>query len=423
MVPAGNIWRFLMSDGTGDAYEQDEQGGGPGVSWNVGGPLRSNDVRERNEKLVLSLIQSRGEMSQSQVAQETGLRPPTVFRIFSNLEEKAFIEESSATRTASERRGRRPSFYRVNERALYAIGVDLWAGSVAATVVDFSREAVVNGIETFDPGISAESVFKKVEQLVFRLLEQAGVERSRILGIGVAAPGVVDVSRGTVESYERISGMSGAPVAKRLGEAFSLPVIVHNNTSVIAASEYRYGAVKGVESVMAILIRTGVGGAFLQRGRPFTNNGLTALEVGYTIVDPHAHARGEAGTLEEALNEDVLFARMEQACGSADRMTLIDRMVHGDCEVAGALEQPVEALGATIVSLANLFNPGVFLVITRYGALAEYLARGASQYASRDVPGTRLKPAGIMSSEYDPLLACRGASDLVFDRFFSPANE
>jgi hypothetical protein len=51
-------------------------------------PPHASDVRERNEKIVLRLIHSSRErgLSQSEVVHATGLKPPTIFRIFSYLE-------------------------------------------------------------------------------------------------------------------------------------------------------------------------------------------------------------------------------------------------------------------------------------------------------------------------------------------------
>ena len=61
-------------------------------------PLRAADIRERNEKIVLRLIHaSRGQgLSQSEVVQSTGLKAPTIFRIFSASRSRATSRPSSA---------------------------------------------------------------------------------------------------------------------------------------------------------------------------------------------------------------------------------------------------------------------------------------------------------------------------------------
>jgi len=51
-------------------------------------PERAHLIRQRNERLVLRLIFRSGSLSQSKAVQHTGLKAPTVFRIFSDLEKR-----------------------------------------------------------------------------------------------------------------------------------------------------------------------------------------------------------------------------------------------------------------------------------------------------------------------------------------------
>jgi predicted Rossmann fold nucleotide-binding protein DprA/Smf involved in DNA uptake len=112
-----------------------------------GGPARAASIRERNERLVLRLIFRKGPLSQSEAAKLTGLKPPTVFRIFLELERAGLIAADAGRRPGpAERKGRRPQDYRVVPSAAYAVGVDFWAGSAAAVVL----AAVDEGATTAD---------------------------------------------------------------------------------------------------------------------------------------------------------------------------------------------------------------------------------------------------------------------------------
>ncbi|HOT60121.1 MAG TPA: helix-turn-helix domain-containing protein, partial [Spirochaetales bacterium] len=63
-----------------------------------GVPLRSADIRERNAKIILGFVQSRKYISQSELVGITGLRAPTVFRIFTELEKQGLIRPVGTTR-------------------------------------------------------------------------------------------------------------------------------------------------------------------------------------------------------------------------------------------------------------------------------------------------------------------------------------
>jgi DNA-binding Lrp family transcriptional regulator len=120
-------------------------------------PLRSTDIRDRNQKLILRLLSRNGPMSQSLVVQATGLRAPTVFRIFAKLEEARFIRpcESPANNSGqadAERKGRRPTYFCVVPDAAYAVGVDFSRSGVSVIVVNFVNEVIHHQNTDFAPG-------------------------------------------------------------------------------------------------------------------------------------------------------------------------------------------------------------------------------------------------------------------------------
>ena len=73
-------------------------------------PVRGRDIRESNEKLILRLIREGNGISQSEVVGLTGLRPPTVLRFFSHLENEGFIRRVHRE-PDREKRGRKPVFF------------------------------------------------------------------------------------------------------------------------------------------------------------------------------------------------------------------------------------------------------------------------------------------------------------------------
>ena len=248
-------------------------------------PLRSNDIRESNEKLVLNLIFRNGGTSQSQIVQQTGLKAPTVFRIFAKLESEGLIQPCRTDgipdepRT-SERKGRRPNYYCVEPSSGYAIGVDFSRLAASVIVVDFGNQVIHHEASDLEPSLTREGVLDVLEQLITRAIAASGISTDQILGIGIAAPGVVDTETGTVLEYERIAGLSGYAIGAHFEKRFEAPVLVHNNASVIASSAYHYGAAQEEKSLLAVLVRSGVGGALITHGEVFVNGPATALEIG-----------------------------------------------------------------------------------------------------------------------------------------------
>jgi predicted NBD/HSP70 family sugar kinase len=275
--------------------------------------------------------------------------------------------------------------------------------------------------------------------LATRAVRAVGLEKAedKVLGIGVGAPGIVDINSGTVVRYPRIRGLDGYDVGTRLEKEFGWPVHVHNNTAVLALGEYRYGAAAGYQSVMALLIRSGVGGAFLQDGRVLTNRGRTILEVGHMVLDPYGAecGAGRRGCLEGYLSENAVAAVVQErgfsdlaeigdaTAGSVegidDPMERADTRLTALIEVCPRLREPAERFAQAIHGLSNLLNPEAYLLVSRYGWFSEFLAGAVYRYLETDAPGLSEGAAVIIPRSYDPIRACHGAADLVMDRFFA----
>jgi predicted NBD/HSP70 family sugar kinase len=379
-------------------------------------PLRSNDIRERNEKLVLGLIHAKKRVSQSEVAALTGLKPPTVFRIFAALEEKGLIVVAEEQKDFGNKKGRRPVSYQLRPDVFYMIGVDFWAKAPSVVVVDFTGKPLYSSDRDFPSDIEAESAFDLLVSFIEEAIRTSKIQRDRILGIGVGAPGRVDTSSGVIIAYPRIRGMSAFPIRARLEERFSVPVYVHNNCSIIALSEYRYGIARKAESLLAILIRAGVGGAFVQGGKLFVNKNRTTLEIGHMSIDAGGRrcSCGRRGCLETYLSEDAIMTDI--GLEGKDFLGIEKKITAADPAALKVLKEKGEILTLAVTNLLHIFGPDTVLLVSRSHIVSEHLADLVRKNLekSQDSP-----PAEIVSADYDPALSGKAATDLVIENFLT----
>jgi predicted NBD/HSP70 family sugar kinase len=377
-------------------------------------PLRSRDVRESNEKLVLNLIFTLGRASQSLVVQRTGLKAPTVYRIFSKLQADGFIRSCTKESPTPERKGRRPNVYCVEPDSGYAIGVDFSRLSASVIVVNFANQMIYHH-ETELPSVpDRETILSSVQSMVAEAIARSGVGGDALLGMGIAAPGVVDTETGRVVDYRRIDGLSGYPLQDRFEERFGVPVFVHNNASVIASGAYHYGVAREADSLLTILVRFGVGAALVTQGSVFLNGTTTALEFGRTTLNPESvetTARDKA-TLEQVIAEGPLLERLRERCAVSSWEEAEDRL--SQTEVARALHAERLQLGAAVRNLHHLFHPEMVLLVTRFHVLSNVLG---------DAVRAVLPEREVVPVVYDPVQACFGATDMVFGDFFSRTSQ
>lgn len=383
-------------------------------------PTRSTSVRKANERHLLKLMHARGIVTQADLAGLTGLQASTIFRIFKSLEEREIIQLVETDLPDQPRQGRRPGHYRLNPTAAYSLGVDFAHGGCAVLLADYTGNAVLEREIDFAPDASAESVLSRILQTMSHVLASQAAAEERLLGVGIGAPGVIDIEKGTVVKYSRLPGMEGLPLKERISEALGVPVLIHNNASVIALAENRYGRAAGHRSVVAFLVRTGVGGAFVQDGELYTSQGMTAFEVGHMTLNVHAQdpaAKGE--TLEDLLAEGSLIKRAASANPRVrDLPSLVQCMGSDDAAACGALEEVAEAFIEKARNIALMLNPEAFVIIARHLEIAQFFAKRLSAELSPDA-SERYNLSTVIPLEYDPILACRGAADLVFDSYFA----
>lgn len=390
-------------------------------------PIRAADIKELNERLVLGMVFHAPRISQSEVASSSGLKAPTVFRIFGELERAGLIAPVASPPLATDRKGRRPTWYATVPEAYRIVGLDFRAGAASVVVEDFSAAVLFSEERTIPLDADAGRAYAIVVQLAADALERA--PGGPLLGIGVGAPGVVDLSRGKVLEYKRISGLSGFPLADKLADRFGATVRMGNNASVAAVAAYRYGSERDQSthmrtgkagSTFALLVRAGVGGAFVRAGIPYENGGKTAIEIGHMTMDPHGPecACGSAGCLEAYLSEDALVAIVasKRPCANFDEL---DRLLcDGDNPTLVALVPSIEKASIALLNVRHLLDPTEFMIISRSAALSDLIARETLSYLSE-----RPRPDGqapsVRGYRWDPVLAGRAACDMVFDGFFS----
>jgi len=388
-------------------------------------PIRSTEIRKVNERLLLQLLHNQGTLSQAQLSSQTALQPSTVFRIFADLLDRGVIKDAEQQQLEGSRKGRRPSFYSLNPEAGYAVGVDLATGSCAILLVDFTGQAIEERVIEFDPAVGGVEAIELLLKAIQELLRSSGVDAASLIGVGVGAPGVVDIEKGEVIYYARFSGMEGIPIRATLEEALDVPVYLHNNASLVALSETRYGRAVGMPNLVAFLLRAGVGGAYIQGGSLFTSQGRTAFEAGHMFVDLLAKEDGGVPdhSLESFVSEDGLLAAAVEACpGYSTIETVIKGLREGDDALEEALTRRVDVLVHVVRNIALLLNPEAFLIITRFKELSSFLAEVVDDQV-HDLPSAeRFSVGAILGVEYDPIIACKGAAGIVFDAFFQPSR-
>jgi predicted NBD/HSP70 family sugar kinase len=387
-----------------------------------GAEVQGRGISGNNDRRVLREIRAAGRVSQSGLGEKTGLNASTVYRIVSSLEQDGWIRESTPPAEAYQyRMGRPPTFYEARPDAAYAVGVDVWSQSMSVVLLDLAGNLLEQVIRAVDPEDGASNLTDVLTTSIDAMLKNRRVTRDRLLGIGVGAPGVVDIEKGVVVLYGRITGMSNFNIRARLANHFRVPVQVHNTVSVTAWAAYSSRQEPEGSSAFAVLIRSGVGGAYIRNGEIFTSGSRTTVEVGHMSVDMTDASSGRegVGVVEDYLCEGALVKRVSAACGPMSIEDIASAMEERREDVLGALEPATVVLAQLVRNVSHLLNPEEVFIISRFRELSEFLADEVRARVKDDDGTPRISIERVIPYEYDPIATCRGAAELVVASFLS----
>ncbi len=260
----------------------------------------------------------------------------------------------------------------------FAIGVDLGGTNLRVAAVDSTGkilDKVATGAQVArgrDHVIDEMCVSIKALALKHRAA-------SKLAGIGVGVPGIIDLEQGMLCASPNLPGWESYPVRREIERRLAATVVLENDANCAALGETWRGAAAGVDDMCMLTLGTGVGGGLVLHGRIW--HGMTGMagELGHVNIDPdgricncgsrgcleqyasatavkqmalEAIAGGQAPELARAMNEDPEFSAK-----AVHHMAL-----EGDEPAREIFRRVGTALGIALADLINIFNLPMYVI-------------------------------------------------------------
>lgn len=170
----------------------------------------------------------------------------------------------------------------------YFLGIDLGGTNMQIGVVDATNTVTGRSKRKTKAERGGEAVVERMVEGIKEACEQAGINPSDIAGIGVGAPGAIDMTKGIVLEAPNLR-WNNMPLADRLSAAFDRrPVLIDNDVNVAVYGENRLGAGDNARDLIGIWIGTGIGGGLILNGSLYYGAHGSAGEIGQTVLFPGA---------------------------------------------------------------------------------------------------------------------------------------
>jgi predicted NBD/HSP70 family sugar kinase len=316
--------------------------------------------------LVLDLVRNRGPISRVQIADLTGLTQATISKIVRALLADGIVAETGEREYTG---GKPRVMLQINPTARYAVGVQLGADSITYVVTDVNG-AIVGRMRTRGArDAPPEDVTAAIGRRIAALLPALGLDPARVAGIGLVAPGPLDLDAGSVLGAPTLPGWHGYPVRGALADATGLPVLLDNDATAAAIGDSWGGDVADAVAHSTIYMGAGVGAGIVLGGTVFRGSSSNAGELGQMRMHLGEAPRGPSS--EELAGPAAVAARARRAVAEgrragfalsadgdpfADFAAVASAAVKGDALAVELITESAEHLADAAIALANLLD-------------------------------------------------------------------
>ncbi len=320
-------------------------------------------TKEHNRDLVLKRIFARETISRAEIARLTGLTRTTVSNIVSSLLDEGLVKEVGLGESQG---GKAPVLLSLVADSRYLIGVNLEQDKFIGAIINL-RGKIKEKVEIPTKEKDGQEAINLIYQLLDELL---ATNWNPIIGIGVGAPGLMNLKEGIVVKAVNLN-WENFPLANLLSTRYKLPVSVLNDSQAAAIGEYVYGEEhKANENLIVVNVKEGTSAGILIDGKLFQGDGGGAGEIGHVVVqkDGVLCRCGKRGCLETLASTRAIVQRAKNLAPDAKNSILpkesekITLEIIKDAFLAkDALAQEIvfEAghyLGASIANLVGVLN-------------------------------------------------------------------
>ena len=256
------------------------------------------------------------------------------------------------------------------------LGVDLGGTGIKVGLVTEKGEILAKGSTPTLRERPYQAIIEDIAKLCKRVVKDAGMDMADVGAIGVGVPGICDPHTGVIPFCTNL-GWHEVPFVDEMRKHIDKPVIVDNDATVAGFAESIAGVSAGSSSSVFLTLGTGVGGAIIINGKPYSGAHGVGSELGHMIIrmDGDPCNCGNAGCFERyasataiiRMAKEVLpsypgsqiLARVNGDTSRINAKTVIDCAKEGDPAALAAFNQYVKGLATGIVGIIHTIDPEI----------------------------------------------------------------
>lgn len=321
-------------------------------------PVKKHDqdfMKKQNKLTVFEMIKQRHPISRTTIAQQTGMSPTTVSRIVGELSDQGYLQVSDQVSAGL---GRKSTLLGIADNSVLSVGVELDRTVMNVGIVNLQSKLVSSRRYSRKPDEPVETTLLRIRDAINELMDQENVDRTRIVGVGVGLPGIVNNDEGIVVFSVQLA-WKNVQLAERLKQLTGFEIAVDNELKVKALAEHVEGAAVGANRIALLGFGQGVGSAIILNGEIYRGAGNSAGEIGHTTVDPNGMMCecGKAGCLQTYINISSLLMEGSRIRPIESIEELFAAREAGEYWAVHLINRALMYMAITVNNVVCMYNP------------------------------------------------------------------
>ena len=348
---------------------------------NLKGINHKNNIIKRN---IIAYMAINGESTLSELTRELHISVPTMTKLVQELVDDSIVNDLGKVETPG---GRRPNVFGLANSAIYFAGINVARDHMVYVITDLQNNIILEHTDNSFELVDRPQCLERICQNIENFIATSGVDREKILGVGVSIVGRVNPETGRSYKYFTSSEESLTDIiSARIG----IRVMLENDTRARCYAEYTTGKAKNESNVIYLHMGRGVAIGIVIDGKLYYGKNGFAGEFGHIpfFDNEIICACGKKGCLETEVSgialENKIVDLIERGVNTHLR-EMYDRgeSIHINDIINAArnddnlsielIEEAGEKVGKAVAFLINTFNPETVIVGGNLAMAGEYL--------------------------------------------------
>ena len=227
------------------------------------------------KRSIIAYMAVNRESTLAELTKELRISVPTITKLVQELVDEGIVSDLGKVETPG---GRRPNVFGLTNTTIYFAGVNVGRDHMTFVITDLQNniihEVVDKSFELSDREQCLDTICNNIDNFI----NNCGIDKSHILGIGVCIVGRVNTHQGRSYKYfTNIETSLREIIEKRIG----IRVLVENDTRSRCYAEYTCGRSKDESNVLYLHLGLGVAIGIVVNGKLFYGKNGFAGEFGH----------------------------------------------------------------------------------------------------------------------------------------------